>query len=865
MHTILQGALVFSCSVSYSHPRLYKASMKHSVFEIKDNHRLALRHIDFIRMTPQQRVQLILGSNGSGKTSILREMSLFPANHKDYKRGGYKKNIVEFRGKTYELLSDFRGLKNIYSIKEDGETLVEGPTAVVFQNKVREIFGITPEIHRLMIGAMRFCEMDVSELRSWFTKLSPMDYSYAIAYHKRLADTHRDTQGTINRLSNKLLSDKARLISDTEEVQLTQEIAALRLRKQEMMQHWAPIKTTVTEALDAVDLVDVQLTSITNRYTQSLRVFANHEGYKDLAEVRTLAATVQGEIAYLTKSNDDIYETVESNRKTLQEAVSAVDQDVKTIDGVILELRRQSAQIKDSLFFKDDPMPSLEAADAAMQDCLPGMQTVIFALRADPEDKITLANLTIMREKREEIVNRISWLERESQKQEQIMQTMEHHHAQDQIECPKCTHRWSHGYDQKKHAEAKEQFSKANAERAALIKSREALDEEIRFYAEEIERYQFVVNQIRPHARTFAPVWNQVVLTKLFKKIPQQALRIIEAVPSELHRMEQIQALDKEIARQTDLRELAERTSHVDQQSLTHTNTQLQTKLLHQQRQVRDLQQRKKRLELVEEAMQFQIVFPEQTTSLISQREQHIRDAEDANHRSVINKILVSLDAEILSKERAINQIEVQKGIVAGLEKEIKDCGDRERLLKIAMDELSPTRGLIAKGLTGFINHFIAQMNAIIKEVWLYPMELLPIRVTEDEGVKLDYRFRFLVDNRLEVPDVQEASGGQQEIFNLAFMLVSMTHLGLEDFPIFLDEFSIKMDYSHRKEVLRMIINLLSSSNFSQIFMISHYENSYGNLADADITVICPENVELPADLQYNQNTQFSKGAVEDE
>jgi hypothetical protein len=84
-----------------------------------------------------------------------------------------------------------------------------------------------------------------------------------------------------------------------------------------------------------------------------------------------------------------------------------------------------------------------------------------------------------------------------------------------------------------------------------------------------------------------------------------------------------------------------------------------------------------------------------------------------------------------------------------------------------------------------------------------------------------------------------------------------MIHLGLQDTEIFLDEFSIKMDYAHRKEAMKMVMDLLNNSDFSQIYMISHYESSYGTLSNADITVLCPENILLPSDLKYNTHSEI--------
>jgi hypothetical protein len=66
------------------------------------------------------------------------------------------------------------------------------------------------------------------------------------------------------------------------------------------------------------------------------------------------------------------------------------------------------------------------------------------------------------------------------------------------------------------------------------------------------------------------------------------------------------------------------------------------------------------------------------------------------------------------------------------------------------------------------------------------------------------------------------------------------------------------MDVSHRASAFNMISNMLSTSNFSQVFMVSHFEDSFSNALDSDITVLCKANIQLPEGLAFNQQTVIS-------
>ena len=85
-----------------------------------------------------------------------------------------------------------------------------------------------------------------------------------------------------------------------------------------------------------------------------------------------------------------------------------------------------------------------------------------------------------------------------------------------------------------------------------------------------------------------------------------------------------------------------------------------------------------------------------------------------------------------------------------------------------------------------------------------------------------------------------------KEIINLAFKIIAMKYLKLDDYPSYLDEFGRTFDEYHRLTALSIINNLLMQSDFSQIFLISHYADTYMSLTNADVNILCKENVTIP-------------------
>ena len=141
----------------------------------------------------------------------------------------------------------------------------------------------------------------------------------------------------------------------------------------------------------------------------------------------------------------------------------------------------------------------------------------------------------------------------------------------------------------------------------------------------------------------------------------------------------------------------------------------------------------------------------------------------------------------------------------------------------------------------------------MIEKVWTYPLVIQACDMEEGEGVDLDYKFP--VDNgETKTPDVSRCSAGQVEIINWTFMVQAQKHLGLGKNPLMLDEFAVNLDNVHRIAATNLVKSLIEKHSFSQLFMVNHYDSIYGAFTNAEVTVMCEENVVLPKDCVFNKH-----------
>ena len=830
--------------------------MKILELELKGYKRLSLNQIETIQLTPQNKFHWILGTNGSGKSSLMKELTPLAASPANYHKGGYKKIVLEHRGDIYKLESNFVGPKNLFTfvvVKGDKEEeLNPGHTSTVFNNLVLQHFGITKDIHELSIGTREFSGLSPNDRKQLLTKISDTDYSFALGYFQRLLSLYRDTLGSIKTDQNRLLEAKNKMLSGQEEVLLSQEVAVLKERLHGLMSVCPNPSTPhniVKQRLDALrDQVHTQATAFRSRLRKQKHLLP----LLPLVIIDDQIIGFEAEVRFLEDTSKRSFERLDEVVKKLETLKLIHGADAKDIRAVINESMTGIIRLEKNLHSGinvSNPGILLEFFDGWQRD----LEFIVPHLVADLEGTFHQEGYqaAVKEHQRGEHFLSICGSRQDAIRGE-ILEISNHNHT-DQIECPECNHKWVPGKtpsDLKKLQEELEVL--AQKEKAAKVKI-EGLLEDIQNF----ERYQkgmdILQNFVWKHD-LFKPFWEKMFHENIHKKNPEQILSEVLAFKQDLLILKEIEDLKIQIKDLTHKQELIHSQESMDITLLQDTQRTLDLEIqsFYDRRadamsQLSHLKQQKSLQTYVTTAL---ADLKEWKTKL----ETCFKDSFDHFHREHLSDFILSVNTEIMGKEKLLRSIEIQKAQVQLLESNLQETLEFSKVLKAAVQELSPSEGLIAKGLTGFINHFVGLVNSLIRKIWLYPMELVPILPDDENNIDLDYRFSVKVKDEL-VPDISDCSSGQKEIINLAVRIVALSFLRLDHGPLFLDEFGARMDIAHKASAFEAIANLLSTSNFTQIFMIAHFEGSYNSSLEADITVLCPANIHLPPGLSVNQHT----------
>jgi energy-coupling factor transporter ATP-binding protein EcfA2 len=818
--------------------------------------RLFLNQTEFFRLTATESIQLILGTNGSGKSSILQELTPLPANHQDFLSDGYKTITIEHNGNEYILKSVFIGAQKHYFLK-NGEELNAGNTVTVQRDLVRQEFNITPEIHALMISEEGFHRMSSADRRYWFTKLSDVDYTYAISLYLKLKDKYRDVSGALKIAKKRLVTESSAMISKDDQDKIQNEVSRLYEFLNHLIELRKPIEKPIDNLAQRSRIIEQDLIKL------SQSIFKKKLTLKDINEFDSLDAMTARVVTY--QNSSEVEKVLINNYITDFNKLDEISKQMKLTEdtnilGLVNKIKDLQSNINE-LYSKQKLKLHIEdydTASTAFDTVYDILNTVFISLPVNKEKKYSKQNLIEITEFILKYKDKINKYTSDLNKLHSQKDSQEHQRDHDKLECPKCQHKWSRGYDEHVYQSIClkiEQLQEELDEASIVLTEKEILLTEIKEY---FLIYRDFTNTIQ-HWPVLKPLWDYIFNTSDVMDQPRNILNVIEMFKYDLTLGSEQAKLMKEVEKNNQLISICENTTLEDisdiseridnLEKLINTSTE---KTSFYNKEINKLLSYKKDIEFILDVeTKIKILLDEHDVNATNQKETY--------RRTAFNDVVKAVQYNLSQKEQILSEIKIQKALIKDLENQIEVMETDSESYKLLVKELSPTDGLIAQGLLGFIKIFVKQMNNFIKKIWMYPLEIIPCGITDNVSVELDYKFPLMVQTKANiVSDVSKGSSAMRRIVDLAFKIVSMKYLGLSDFPIILDEPASGMDNEHKISSMTAIKNLMETQDFTQLFLVSHDHAQYGSLTNAEICIMCSNNIVPPAGSVFNRHVIMS-------
>lgn len=819
--------------------------------------RLGFSGIQTIRYTPEEDIQIIIGSNGSGKSSFMNEINPLPPNSADMLLGGYKTSRVSHNGKEYRLHSSYEkhNRHSFIEIDENGNEieLNAGGTSTAQKMLIEKIFGLTTDIIKILIGRTTFTSMAPIKRRDWILKLSGNDLEFAMRLFNTVKNAHREA-ATVEKHCVKRLAEETTDVADRERIveleqtvtRLTEGISLIMSQRENRVPSTATIHLEMTQLLQEFNACAAEVLTLHLSKPECLTTVDNnlHALSHHITTMETRLEMLGVRLNELYNDKDKIMETLETLSKN---GVGEVDELSKVTTSLEKEIKLLVAD--NPLYEKIDPA-NIEGMIGAYNSC----KGLLFELLSTMTDN---TSLYFTKEKvsnaREKLAKLQNYEHVSKQRADKLRHQLEHYNTAHDTVCPKCDHTFRPGMVGFNPQETQVEIDRLTTDITNAAKEIKELND----YLEEAREYTLQVRSLRrliEDNQILSPLWEVLVEEGLYKVAPISHLPTAQQFVTKLENCLAISELQKKLHMNRIVLDNAKKMqSNQDIYSAEYV-IGLDGKIAAVITEIDQLRNNLGRSKVFQKEV-------ERATRAIS-RAFEIRDMlvekYDIMLASVKNRALSEAaqikQVALATTQSTLNQIARHEAVVAELENERKKAADNTENLATIMKALSPVDGLISKYIQNFINVFIEDVNAIIAEIWTSNLEVMACGVDSND---VTCKFPLSVLNGyLITPDISESSDGQRDIINLAFRLVVGKYLNLEDFPLYVDELAPTLDEVHRVRLTRYLNGLMEAGIYNQMFMISHYASTHFAFANAQVFMLDARNI-VNKPKEYNKHVSL--------
>lgn len=790
-------------------------------------------------------VSLILGRNGSSKSSLLKELSPLPPENANF-RSGRKYVEVVHNKRTYKLDSR-TGVGNGHSFKvDDGPELNTGGTYSAQKELVYNHFGkLDSPLNKVLSGLKvldRLSAMSPNRRKEIILQIYPNDTEYALGVYQKLRQERNDLKSTIKKQIERHTEENRKLstLNSVGVAELERRIkqvdsdlqTSLLLRGRlesakldpELNGKYTRFSMLVTK-LGVNNLSGVQFSK-----EELENAYATAEGM--LSRYQDRANVLKGSIAENANFLEGMDEFLK-NPTAFQDQAKHLGEDLERTN---INLKRYEELLSNQPVF-NDPENVFTGLEYVVRDFKDYLGRVVLA----SDESITSIAYKQYLLDQEQTGNHLRTLKSNL---EQAEHKLKHYQAADTIECPDCTHTFKVGISP----------NDIDMLKQSIVGLRERIQagtqksNKLTVLIEQDAEWYLTMNQLYNFVRENG---NVRILTELIRsydigKAPHNTLcNVLDVYMSKVGA-------------------LAYRNTLLEEKKVVDNRLELISKdnVLDIANHVQNLEQ-----ELV--GVNHKVNFYKRKAFLLNEELQSInsyeRDLDEirqlrvtimegmANKANVGLRELVDTRVSELSgiKDEHLTSIINAKSLTAVVDSitaDINRMRTRLKTVEVLMDGLCPNKGIIGKLMGDFINSLCGNINAVIKKIWNTTLYVKPC---SKENGDLNYKFPVVTGDDEPTPDISDCSAGETDVIDWAFRFVIADYVGWPA-PLIMDEVGVSFDEIKRGRFFNFIQEYTQGKNPRQLFMVSHYFGQYGILKDPNIIAFKYEGLTLPGEPNKN-------------
>jgi len=817
----------------------------------------------------------IIGNNGSGKSSVLRMMTVFPPQSSDFEDEGYKELYVSHEGNEYILRSEFTKSKGIHKFIFNGENLNLSENSTAQISLCESHFGMNNLVRDLTSGNMNLSATTRAARKDILLACYPSDLTFVLNYHKKVSSKLRSIKSNIKMM-------KVRLQEVTDKLMDEEEYKSLTKLDKELVEFQANIDSWMYRLNQ-----DIELLKQHDDYNPDLKDFDKEEFdirteilKKDLRsipndimfgtpDVISKVGIIESSMTMRESTLNDLNTQI---KKLIKEIDEYEDLDNDDIDSEIKKTRLEIQGLEDTCneIKIDTNLPVINLPNdhdtilinmnehiTALFSC----ESRILPSRVISERESDLVNINREGASLASDVDRLKKnanLIRDKIKKQKVLTP----DKSCNLKCPLRTN-----FDYTISGLEKELL---DLERTIRVheKSLETLRDKKNNLITEISPSRQLLGSIQYMENFYnANSWCACIsdsLDAFIDSLSDNASKVYNTIARVYANSRAIANVEKI---QKDLKSVKYRLKVLLENKLP-TKQLISKGLVGKRSELKELQDKFKVFDREYKVLDKQLVNYKKLSKIRSSFKDFADETMARVNSDSITQRISYLQGLIGSlkeyKQAASNK---QSGIASTLKEQshlrirlneeinpnLKKLRNDKSNLDMLEAALSPNTGIPHIYMTRFINSIFRTANEYISIVWNYDLSFKEL----SEDKTLDFNFPITLHNKSGVKDLSMCSKGEQEMLNLAFTLALCVHMSLcNKFPMKLDEVDSGFAATHRGNLLTLLSMLIRQGLIRQLILVNHFSSLFTSFANSQVVCLNPEGIAVPT--SYNEGVTIT-------
>lgn len=813
-----------------------------------------------LQLSFNEETQIIIGTNGYGKSHLLSQLNPLPPNRSEYEKEGYRIIELDHDNSKFVLTSDFSNKTSPHSFIVNDEELNPSGNTNIQVDLLDEYMGFDKLTSSIMFNQLKITDMRQNERKTFFIENNPTNVGFMLSLYKKINNNIRGLNTTLQVLENRKIELKHEMLTD-------EEIKEYESNKDSY-------EKELSYAMSTIAKVEMLISTIDDFNGQASNI---DELMYQIKQLRKELNTQLHEFRIIDKSNyEEDHDKLVKQLERVTTEYDLLDDSIKDIHLNILELETTLNNVSDKSILeahelklvnirkKMDTLKSNVIETPLPQTTLNDSDHILSTVKSVLIEFIDIDIPLYAKIKRDRKRNHVRYYENRVAELNRIREALkrEIEHLESQIikttipESP-CAKSLCPLYNNHISGQTyiKNELASKTKEYDHTVRTLGKYNSFIQNQSQCLMRMEVYLRKLTPLQQLakqygFLGDFINSDMLPVLEKEPLLIFRKIESFINASKNTHEYHELDK--IRKEEENNLDNK-SRITNENVNHLKYQLE-KLEKEKTRLLDKQNRlmfsktmiekdiaiyenfitvKKRISELNEAFT-KAVHIEKNRFEISQLNLFLKEMKHLkeNVNSKLAQIVVTLNKQTSLKSRYDHEVISQ----------IEKIEKRKRELTSISQALNniPIQNTVA-----FINKIFTLMNQYIQIVFTYNFKLELL----DPSISPDYKFRVCVEDVI-VPDISLCSEAQKETLNLAFNLALRIVLKINDYPIYLDECGRTFDPKHKRQLLTLLQYLLDNKLISQLFIVNHDAIIHEGLVNSETFVLNDENVLTPA--SYN-------------